>query len=386
MAETNTTSSVKKHYDYTQQQIDEQAILDKYNAATVAQYNAQKEQNRLAENQFYNQMYNTQRTAMDTIRKANAAAVSSGASRGVQAANELSALLGLQQESVASATELAQASRQTAQEETAAMLENVLNAYQQAAQERSQLVSQGIEAASVDATDAQTLLSFYQQALANGDKAGASAAWNKLQNYFGSTGSTGSIPGAGTTPAPILESGIQEDGSLAFSTSDLNEKNRANIYTALEDAGYDFGIQRVVNLANSNDYDLIKQKDFDSKTQKGEAANYINALKADAEAGKIPVGAIVQLNYGDKASSQNYSYVYLGGSNFAKIKVNVKDMDTSKIYAPEGYSIKTTTEKLRETGPQTDELNTEQRHETDPQTHGPNITTVPAKTITIKKS
>lgn len=162
MAETNTAPSVKKYYNYAQQQIDEQAILDKYNAATIAQYNLQKEQNRLAENQFYNQMYNTQRTAMDTIRQANAAAVSSGASRGVQAANELSSLLGLQQESVASATELAQASRQTAQEETAAVLENVLNAYQQAAQERAQLVSQGIESASVDVEREATAASSLQ--------------------------------------------------------------------------------------------------------------------------------------------------------------------------------------------------------------------------------
>lgn len=153
MAETN-TPSVKKYVDYAQQQVDEQAILDKFNAATLAQFNVQREQNRQAENAFYNQMYNTQKTAMDTIRQSNAAAVSSGASRGVQAANELSALLGLQQESVASATELAQANRQTAQEETAAVLENVLNAYKQAAQERTQLVSQGIESASVDAQEA----------------------------------------------------------------------------------------------------------------------------------------------------------------------------------------------------------------------------------------
>lgn len=155
MATTTTNSpSVKKYVDYAQQQVDEQAILDKYNAATVAQYNLQREQNRAAENQFYNQMYNTQRTAMDTIRQSNAAAVASGASRGVQAANELAAILGLQQESVQGATEIAQANRQTAQEETAAVLENVLNAYNQATQERAQLVQQGIEAASVDVQDA----------------------------------------------------------------------------------------------------------------------------------------------------------------------------------------------------------------------------------------
>lgn len=151
MAINNTQApSVKKYVDYANQQVDEQAILDKYNAATLAQFNVQREQNRQAENQFYNQMYNTQKTAMDTIRQSNAAAVSTGASRGVQAANELSSLLGLQSESIASATELAQANRQTAQEETAAVLENVLNAYQQAQQERANLLSSAIEAESVE--------------------------------------------------------------------------------------------------------------------------------------------------------------------------------------------------------------------------------------------
>lgn len=186
MAETtSTTPSVKKYYDYAQNQIDEQAILDKYNAATTAQYNVQREQNRLAENQFYNQMYNTQRTAMDTIRKTNAAAISSGASRGVQAANELSALLGLQQESVESATELAQASRQTAQEETAAVLENVLNAYQQATQERSQLVSQAIESASVDTEQAANQAAANRanyDALQSAAKEGSAAYFAELAN------------------------------------------------------------------------------------------------------------------------------------------------------------------------------------------------------------
>ena len=152
-------TAVKKYYDEAQRVVDEQAILDKYNAATVAQFNVQREQNRQAENQFYNEMYNTQKTAMDTIRQSNAAAVASGASRGVQAAQELSSLLGLQQESVASATELAQANRQTAQEETAAVLENVLNAYKQATADRQQYVQSAIEAESVEATKAQTAAS-----------------------------------------------------------------------------------------------------------------------------------------------------------------------------------------------------------------------------------
>ena len=142
----------KEQYD----SVDEQAILDKYNQATAAQFAAQQNQNMIAENNFYNQMYNTQRTAMDTIRQSNAAAVSTGASRGMQAANELSALLGLQQESIASATELANARRQTAQEETAAMLQNIVQASQDAANQRQQALNAVIQAQSLKATEGQT--------------------------------------------------------------------------------------------------------------------------------------------------------------------------------------------------------------------------------------
>ena len=139
----------KEQYD----SIDEQAILDRYNQATAAQFAAQQNQNMIAENNFYNQMYNTQRTAMDTIRQSNANAVSTGASRGMQAANELSALLGLQQESIASATELANARRQTAQEETAAMLQNIVQASQDAANQRQQALNAVIQAQSLRAQE-----------------------------------------------------------------------------------------------------------------------------------------------------------------------------------------------------------------------------------------
>ena len=184
------TPSVKKYYDYANQQIDEQAILDKYNAATIAQFDVQREQNRLAENKFYNQMYNAQKTAMDTIRQSNAAAVSSGASRGVQAANELSALLGLQEESVASATELAQASRQTAQEETAAVLENVLKAYQQAQQEKAQMVQHGIEASSVDVQQEANRIAA-QELDVTKDSALQSAATQSATAYMAALGNQG---------------------------------------------------------------------------------------------------------------------------------------------------------------------------------------------------
>lgn len=311
--------------------VDEQALLDKFNAATTAQYNLQREQNRQAENTFYNQMYNTQQTAMDTIRQSNAAAVSTGASRGIQAANELSAILGLQQESVASATELANANRQTAQEETAAVLENVLNAYQQAEQQRQNLITSAIQGASVDNEYANTLWNAYLQAQANGDSAGAAAAWNKLQGVINGTTTNTS------TQTPVLKSDIQEDGSLVFTTADLNDKNTRNIYNVLNKAGYYTDNEQIINLNDSADYDLIKQVDFSSSKQKGKAAEYIRAIQNDIADNKIPVGSIMQLNYG--ASGDNHIAVYLGNGRFARLNISElnSDLVEKKVYVPKGY-------------------------------------------------
>ena len=73
-------------------------------------------------NKFYEQMYGTQATALDTIRKRNnAAAVATGASRGIQAANELSAILGLQETNTQTASELAQQRNLLADQEGAAL-------------------------------------------------------------------------------------------------------------------------------------------------------------------------------------------------------------------------------------------------------------------------
>ena len=122
----------------------------KFDAITKAEYDKQRTDLQTAENKFYNQLYDTQRTTMDTIRQANADAVATGASRGVQAANELSALLGLQQESVEGATDIAKQATALAQDETQAMLENVLNAETQAQEANQALANILVQAGSVD--------------------------------------------------------------------------------------------------------------------------------------------------------------------------------------------------------------------------------------------
>lgn len=329
-------ADTKKTYDDVlteQAKVDEQELLDKFNAATVAQYNLQREQNRQAENKYYNQMYNTQKTAMDTIRQNNAAAVATGASRGVQAANELSAILGLQQESVAGATELAQAQRQTAQEETAAVLENVLKAYQQIETERQNAAQNVIQGASVDATQNEAranLALAYEQARASGDTAMMQSLAPLLNIDLAAN------------PNETQPSGVDEHGNLRFASSDVQNSNATNIYNALAQKGIDYDKQALIDINNPDDYDKIKQNDFNSKEQSGEAANYINAIKADAAAENIPVGARVVLNYG-KIDNSNYECIYLGYGKFAWVKPRMRTDTPSfpvkdlAIYTPAGY-------------------------------------------------
>ena len=391
-------SKIEEYKKYAESQVDEQAILNKYNRATMAQFAAQRMQNEQAENQFYNQMYNTQRTAMDTIRNTNAAAVATGASRGVQAAQELSALLGLQQESVASATEIAQTRQQTAQEETAAVLENVLQAYQQAANERAQIVQQQIEAASVDAqreaneaTIANTTLqveaqreadkkqhianlwNIHQQAIANGDVNAAKTIYAQLEalgattstpqisggqpgdTQTGATGATGTTQTVPTNVSANLPSMLDKvSGNPIFNYNDLTKEDLDKVYPILEQMGFTSNAKNVFDIDSDDQINEIAQKGYKSGDISGEAANYIAAIKADATAGNIPVGAIVQLTYGPEIadSKNNYTYMYLGGSYFAKVSLRDHSVNdwTSKygywtingrqVYVPSGYTLK----------------------------------------------
>lgn len=141
--------------EFANMDVDYQGILDKFNSATNASYAQRRAQLERTENKFYDQMYDTQRTALDTIRQSNARAVSTGASRGMQAANELSAILGLQKQSTETATQLAQASQDLAAEESEAVLNNVLNAYQQAKQDQQSYLQLGLQAQQIGTSQAQ---------------------------------------------------------------------------------------------------------------------------------------------------------------------------------------------------------------------------------------
>ena len=98
-----------------------QKLLDD---ATAAEYNAKRQEFAATEHGYYNQLYDAQNTALDTIRASNSAAVASGASKGMAAAQQLAAILGLQQESVGAATDLANQRNELAAKEAAAYSAN----------------------------------------------------------------------------------------------------------------------------------------------------------------------------------------------------------------------------------------------------------------------
>lgn len=88
-------------------------LLDNiYNPGVVAKYNADVYGTQVAQNAYDQALNAMNRATIDAIRSETAGAVASGTSRGITDANVLKSILGLQQESVADATELAQKYRQ----------------------------------------------------------------------------------------------------------------------------------------------------------------------------------------------------------------------------------------------------------------------------------
>jgi hypothetical protein len=84
---------------------DRGAIEKVFQDATKASFNAEQQSG--AENKFYKHMADAQNTALDTIRQQYGQAVATGANKGMQAANMLSAVLGTSQLASEEATQLA---------------------------------------------------------------------------------------------------------------------------------------------------------------------------------------------------------------------------------------------------------------------------------------
>lgn len=119
-AGSNQTDLSKYGIDFSQAEQDRIANIFK-DSATAA-YGA-------AQNQYSQDIANQQATLSDTIRRSQAEAVATGASRGLQAANELSSILGLQQEAAKGATQIQgdYAQQLAAAQQQAAELQNQRN-------------------------------------------------------------------------------------------------------------------------------------------------------------------------------------------------------------------------------------------------------------------
>lgn len=88
---------------------DRQAIEDILTSAAKAEYDTKNTGQKQAERTYNAGLAGTQNTLLDTLKQQQTQAVMNGANKGMQAANALSAILGVSQESVQGATELAQA-------------------------------------------------------------------------------------------------------------------------------------------------------------------------------------------------------------------------------------------------------------------------------------
>ena len=201
--------------EFANMDVDYQGILDRFNTATEASLSRKRAQLAQTENKFYNQMYDTQRTALDTIRQSNARAVSTGASRGMQAANELSAILGLQEQSVETASQLAQASQDLAAEESEAVLNNVLQAYQQAKQEQQTNVQLGLQAVQNEITKLQ-----YAQAQSQSQREYEQSLSNNLRSAYES----GNVDSINVALQDYIQGlGINLDDLSTLDVSDYNK-------------------------------------------------------------------------------------------------------------------------------------------------------------------
>ena len=105
-------------------QYNQDYIWDLLDKATTAEYNSKRQEFAATENKFYNELYDTQASALDAIRASNSAAVATGATKGMAAAQQLAAILGLEQASVESATDLANQRNELAAKEAEAYAKN----------------------------------------------------------------------------------------------------------------------------------------------------------------------------------------------------------------------------------------------------------------------
>lgn len=115
-----TMKSAKELADLYGLTYDKDAIASIFNSAVEKEYDTRYAQQGISENNYYDQMASLQNTALDSIRQQQSQAIQTGANKGMQAANQLSAILGISQQAGENATQLAQSRGLLAKEHGAA--------------------------------------------------------------------------------------------------------------------------------------------------------------------------------------------------------------------------------------------------------------------------
>lgn len=102
-------------------QYDANSIKKLYQDATNSAYESSQKSQTAAERSFWQSLSNLQNTSMDALKGTESSAIASGTNKGMSAANQLSAILGLQEEGLTQSTDLV-ANRQLMASEYASQL------------------------------------------------------------------------------------------------------------------------------------------------------------------------------------------------------------------------------------------------------------------------
>ena len=261
---------------------DEDAIRKKFDKATKAEYELKRKEYEQTEDQFYNRLLGTQGTALDTIRRANASAISSGAAKGMQAANEISAILGLQQESVDDSTKLAQARNNLVDAEAAAYAKNVVDALNTANQIKLAL---GTLASNIYSADTQFDVGTMQY-LAQLDAAAKQLEGIGLTADATKYSADRNLEGSKyTADQNLIGNKYNADQNLAGTRYTADKNYAGNIYAANQNlAGAKYA-------ADANREATIKAAELNNAAQTA----YYNSLAAQTDSGQLTLqDAVIQ--------------------------------------------------------------------------------------------
>ncbi len=109
---------------------DRNKIEQVFNQGTDAQYALMQKENRIAENQYANNQFANQQSAVEALRQQRNEQIASGMARGLNAAQEQGTILGVQQDAMSGALELANSRQLEADKIAAEYANNVSKALQ----------------------------------------------------------------------------------------------------------------------------------------------------------------------------------------------------------------------------------------------------------------